>query len=644
MCIDCNDNLMLPPLSQPNQPGLDGQNAYVYIASASSSGGANFTYPASLDNPGTLNGKFWISIIQSTTPLTPVAADFTVWERVVGADGTNGTNGTNGTDGVFGGVMFEYVFFNYGLTGNPGSGKISFNNTADLTSNINISETDANGTSLINILDLFYASTNTTKALVKVVSKTDSTKFAAYRVVAGSDGGTFRTLLTMSPVYSSTTPFTAGEEVLVTVAIAGDKGDAGIPGPAGAFIIGNLSPALCVGPSTTCFAASKIFYPVPSSGGTITQGSAYRFISNGYITDGTTDVRVFTNDVLYCTADITSTIPSSANWFIWVGYPRAFKPGIGPDSYIQNAAGSGYASGTASISFNTDNVVSGDDSAAIGNGNIVLGDKSLVVGDGNGAISGVDGSGNLVVGAYHNTGANLTDSLIVGHNIDATAVAVAGGITQVDAFAAGEGHILGTYPHKSTILGLDAANQYPAGFYFGGGKFATAGDNQRMILQLSTLTSAVLQTRDLDTTFNFAQSYNSTLKMPAESMWKVKGQVLAYNTVDDKRMVWDFHFVVKCTTILGVKTARISTDIYFIPPSGVPSSQALAVAGPRNQATLTYSDALYDEYGLGASGVINIYDTVVGTDTIHIEVSSAAIANKTMRWNGTLEIIQLGWF
>jgi len=223
-------------------------------------------------------------------------------------------------------------------------------------------------------------------------------------------------------------------------------------------------------------------------------------------------------------------------------------------------------------------------------------------------------------------------------------VAVAGGITQVDAFAAGEGHILGTYPHKSVIKGIDGVNQYPASETFSGGKFATAGDNQRITLQLSALTSGVLATRDLDTTFNFAQSYNSTLKIPAESMWKVKGQVLAYNTVDDKRMVWDFHFVVKCTTILGVKTARISTDIYFIPPSGVPSSQALAVAGPRNQATLTYSDALYDEYGLGASGVINIYDTVVGTDTIHIEVSSAAIANKTMRWNGKLEIIQLGWF
>jgi len=632
---------MLPPLSQPNQPGLDGQNAYVYIASASSSGGANFTYPASLDNPGTLNGKFWISIIQSTTPLTPVAADFTVWERVVGADGTNGTNGTNGTDGVFGGVMFEYVFFNYGLTGNPGSGKISFNNTADLTSNINISETDANGTSLINILDLFYASTNTTKALVKVVSKTDSTKFAAYRVVAGSDGGTFRTLLTMSPVYSSTTPFTAGEEVLVTVAIAGDKGDAGIPGPAGAFIIGNLSPALCVGPSTTCFAASKIFYPVPSSGGTITQGSAYRFISNGYITDGTTDVRVFTNDVLYCTADITSTIPSAANWFIWVGYKRGFKAGSGPDSYVQNAAGSGDASGSNSIAFNKDNSVAGDNSAAFGTAVQVPGDKSLGVGDN---IS-LDGTNNLAHGTGITTNSAVTNSLLSGNTHDASAVTIPGGETNVNVAVFGSGHTLGAYPHKSVIKGIDAVNQYPASETFGGGKFVTAGDNQRIDIQLSTLTTAVDATNDLDTTFGFYSLYNSALKMPVKSIWKVKGQVIGYNTVDDKMMVWDFHFVAKCQLVLGVPVARIVTDIYFLPPSGVPSSQALGlVPNPaRNQAVLTDGDALYEEYGV-ASGTVTIYDVVAGSDILHLEVSSAAIANKTMRWNGKLEIIQLGWF
>lgn len=642
MCIDCKDNLMLPPLGQANQPGNDGQSAYVYIASASSSSGANFTYPAALDDPGTTNGKFWISIIQSTTPLTPIASDFTTWDRVVGSNGINGTNGTDGTDGIFGGVSFEYKFLGYGLSSasNPTSGFLSLAGATNAaTTSMAISEFDTNAIDLSNVLSLFYSSTNVgTKSLIKITDKTDSTKYVVFSIGGGSDPGTFRTLTSLTYLGGSTAPLTNGSDVLVSISVVGDKGSQGAAGPAGAFIIGTLNPAACSGASATCFAAGKIYFPVPASGGTITQGSAYRFISNGIVTDGVNEFRVFNNDVLYCTSDITSTTPSYVNWFIWHGFPRAFKPGNGLDCYVQNTSGVGSAVGDRAIAFNNNNSVAGNDSAAFGDGNTVSGDRCVAFGDGN----VVNGLNNVVIGNSTDVGANVTQSLLTGYDHDATAVVVAGGITQVAVLVGGTGHILGQYPHKSTVLGVDAKVQNSNSLTYGGGKFVNAGDNQRMTLQVSALTNSTTATRDLDSTLGYDTLYNSALKMPAKSMWKVQGKLIGYNTVDDKMMVWDFHFVAKCSAA-GV--ARIVTDIYFLPPSGVPSSMALGLVPnvARNQAVLTDGDALYEEYG-SAAGTVTIYDVVAGSDTLHIEVSSNALANKTMRWSGSLEINQLGWF
>ena len=68
MCVNCNDSLQVNlPIGPAGINGTNGQSAYVYIASATNSSGANFTYPAIPSQP-------YIAILNTTTPIaTPTS-------------------------------------------------------------------------------------------------------------------------------------------------------------------------------------------------------------------------------------------------------------------------------------------------------------------------------------------------------------------------------------------------------------------------------------------------------------------------------------------------------------------------------------------------------------------------------------------
>ena len=135
MCTgaNCNDTLQV---NIPTAiPGADGASAYVYIASADTNTGSNFTYPQDETQP-------YIAVLNTTSPITsPAVGNFTgLWRKVNGTNGTNGTPGTNGADGVSSGL--PYNFLNYALTGNPGSGNLSVSGSDVSTTNtISISYT-----------------------------------------------------------------------------------------------------------------------------------------------------------------------------------------------------------------------------------------------------------------------------------------------------------------------------------------------------------------------------------------------------------------------------------------------------------------------------------------------------------------------
>lgn len=94
-CTDCSNTINTLPTGSP---GLDGASAYIYVATATNSSGANFALYA--DSPT----QCWKAILVSPTEITsPQASDFAdLWFNTCGTNGSNGTNGTNGREGVDG--------------------------------------------------------------------------------------------------------------------------------------------------------------------------------------------------------------------------------------------------------------------------------------------------------------------------------------------------------------------------------------------------------------------------------------------------------------------------------------------------------------------------------------------------------------
>ena len=96
-CTDCSNTINTLPIGSA---GLDGASAYIYVATATNSSGANFALYA--DSPT----QCWKAILVSPTEITsPQASDFAdLWFNTCGTNGSNGTNGTNGREGVDGNI------------------------------------------------------------------------------------------------------------------------------------------------------------------------------------------------------------------------------------------------------------------------------------------------------------------------------------------------------------------------------------------------------------------------------------------------------------------------------------------------------------------------------------------------------------
>ena len=167
MCIGqgCNDPIQINIPAQT--PGADGASAYVYIASATTNTGTNFTYPQDEAQP-------YIAVLNTSSPITtPTAGDFTgLWRKVNGTAGTNGTNGTNGTDGVSSGILYNLL--NYGsFGGDPGSGNIAFSGpNLPLSALIYINETNLSAVDVSALLTAVGTTSNSAiKGFIKITKK-----------------------------------------------------------------------------------------------------------------------------------------------------------------------------------------------------------------------------------------------------------------------------------------------------------------------------------------------------------------------------------------------------------------------------------------------------------------------------------------
>ena len=152
-----------------------------------------------------------------------------------GATGTGGSTGAQGAEGNFGGATFYYTFEANTTNANPGAGDLRLDNsTQNAATGIYICDTDEDGTDIASYLQTIDDSTSTIKGHVKITNKLDSSQFILFTISSLTDNtGYFD--ITVSPVDSSaTSPFSANEDILITFARTGDKGDTGATGAQGA--------------------------------------------------------------------------------------------------------------------------------------------------------------------------------------------------------------------------------------------------------------------------------------------------------------------------------------------------------------------------------------------------------------------------
>lgn len=228
MCENCSDLMKLPGVTTSVVNGTNGANAYVYIASASSNTGTNFTYPAVLDAPGTTNGRFWLAS-KSTSYIitTPTASDFTNWQRVVGTDGIIGSNGINGD------ISFEYKF-RTGFAPTPAQGELKIDSGITVLS---INSLDTNSVDISNAILASLSSTsapaNPILGTLKLSHKTNPSIVHVYSITNRTNFPGSHVLLYITAVTTSGS-FSDNDNVVISFSRTGEHGATGATGSTGA--------------------------------------------------------------------------------------------------------------------------------------------------------------------------------------------------------------------------------------------------------------------------------------------------------------------------------------------------------------------------------------------------------------------------
>ena len=615
MCTGANCNDTLQVNIPTAVPGADGASAYVYIASADTNTGSNFSYPQDETQP-------YVAIITRTSPLvTPVVGDFTGnWRKVNGTDGAAGTPGTNGVDGISSGL--PYNFLNYALTGNPANGNLSLSGADSSTTNtISISYTTLATGNIQALLAALNTSGSSLKAFIKLTKKGDETKFVVYSLNTATDTGVYYTLSVNYLASSTASPFVAGDDLYIEFYLTGDKGDKGDPGATGAFIIGTIGSGTQAYPTTANY------------------GAAYRFTGSGTISDSAAGVlnvkRFFTGDILYCITDTTSS--DGTKWTIWTGFPRPFYPGSGTDAFILNTSLGGTASGIQSIAAKG-STVSGDYTMGLGRGSTVAATDALDFGVSNtnagnqslsGGVGNSIGAGALycaVVGSNNTIGAGSVGCTVFGRDntLGASCIFndVHGDYNTVDA-GIQYSKVRGT----GVKCSISNAEVRGAGTWSSGG---TRGQKQTYNFPLSAVVPAGDGVTGVsDSLGTMEGGGTSTFVMPTDTTWLVKGRVASVINSGvnvDSLKIWDFSFQV---TNLGGTAALKGNIICQIDDGSTTVVSALNTALDARIADGT-NGSILKIVGSGA----NITFAVVG------DISTT---DPTL-WSGQVEIVQIGWF
>ena len=147
-----------------------------------------------------------------------------------GATGATGPTGATGAAGNFGGVTFDYTMDGTSTSGAPSAGNLILNNSTQSSATaLYVDDVDDAG----NSLDAFFAAmnsvTSSTKGLVRLTKKSDSSAFLVFEITGVTDVSSSYWQLTISNLaYSGTAPFSDADDTLISFVMNGDKGDAGV--------------------------------------------------------------------------------------------------------------------------------------------------------------------------------------------------------------------------------------------------------------------------------------------------------------------------------------------------------------------------------------------------------------------------------
>ena len=154
-------------------------------------------------------------------------------QGLMGIQGHQGVQGTVGADGNFGGATFDYTFKTATADENPGQGNLRSNN-ANLSSAtlLYIHDADGGGTDIQSFLRTIDDSTSTIKGHVRISNRLNADDFTIF-TISGTNTEVSGYHKVSVSYLSGATSFSNSEDIIVTFARTGTKGDTGATGPQG---------------------------------------------------------------------------------------------------------------------------------------------------------------------------------------------------------------------------------------------------------------------------------------------------------------------------------------------------------------------------------------------------------------------------
>ena len=147
--------------------------------------------------------------------------------------GSKGDQGIQGPQGSFGGETVDYIFNTSTSAANPGTGQVAFN-SSDLSSAayLYINQNDNYGSNTYNFLLTIDASTSSIKGHFMVKDSANNADYAMF-AITGAHSYSSPYLTVPVSYLSGATSFNPSQNVILTFAVTGDRGDVGYTGSVG---------------------------------------------------------------------------------------------------------------------------------------------------------------------------------------------------------------------------------------------------------------------------------------------------------------------------------------------------------------------------------------------------------------------------